>query len=207
MEHGLGAAWGGEENRAAATTPGEWLPDRELSAALSTLTDPLALSQAVLRFGSGSTAPLWSPIAVELATQAMSRLSDQDSGTVAALEPVLLMLRSQADTYMSRYVSGAWHAPASARRASAARSWAAALSGHDARRAAEDARHALGAGVQGLGEWWWWTSTTVLHAADETGAARRAITARIDGDSPAWARCQSLAIRSLFAFDAAQMGE
>jgi len=200
----------GEENPDAAATPGDTLPDRELSAVLGTETDPLALSGAMLRFGGGSVTPMWSPIAVELATQAMTRLSDEDSGTVAALEPVLLMLRSQADTYMSRYVEGNWHAPASARRASAARAWAAALGGHDAERAAQDTRHALGAGVRGLGEWWWWTSASVLHAADETGAALEAITARVDGDGvadPAWMRCQSLAFRSLIALDAAQLGE
>jgi len=199
-----------EENADAAATPGDTLPDRELSAVLGTETDPLALSRAVLRFGGGSVTPMWSPIAVELATQAMTRLSDEDSGTVAALEPVLLMLRSQADTYMSRYVTGNWHAPASARRASAARAWAAALGGHDAKRAAEDTRHALGAGVRGLGEWWWWTSASVLHAADETGAALQAITSRVDADGvadPAWIRCQSLAFRSLIALDAAQLGD
>ncbi|MFI9382175.1 AAA family ATPase [Kutzneria sp. NPDC052558] len=205
---GLAPAAPGEESLAVAATSEEVLPDAELAAVLAAETDPLALSRAVLRFGGGSINPMWSPIAVELATQAMTRLSDEDDLTVAALEPVLLMLRSQADTYMSRYVTGSWHCPASARRASAARAWAATLSGNDARRAAEDTRHALGAGVRGLGEWWWWTSASTLHAADETGAALEAITARLDDDvDSAWARCQSLSFRSLIALDAAQLGD
>ncbi|QUQ72334.1 LuxR family transcriptional regulator [Kutzneria sp. CA-103260] len=200
----------GGENPAAAATPGDILPDRELSAALAAETDPLALSRVLLGLVGGSITPMWSPIAVELATHTVTRLSGEDSSAVAALEPVLLMLRSQADTYMSRFVMGDWAAPASTRRASAARAWAATFGGHDAKRAAQDTRHALGAGIRGLGEWWWWTSTNVLHAADETDAALRVITARVDDDSvsdPAWMRCQSLAFRSLITLDAAQLGD